>query len=72
VYSLRNAVSDKSNLGGRLKQEDKDAILNAVNNALSWLNVNEAWTAEEYRAKKVEVEAVAQPIIRKVYGRDEL
>ena len=67
AYSLKNQLSDDEKLGGKLSPDDKEQITAAVDEAIEWLDSNPDAETDEYRAKKKEVEEVANPIISKLY-----
>lgn len=69
AYSLKNQLSDKEKLGGKLSDDDKTKIEDAVNESIKWLEAN-AETAEvsEIQNKKKELEEATQPIIAKLYA----
>lgn len=66
-YSLKSQVDDEEKLGGKLSQEDKEKIIEAVEEKLKWLGENEDVAAEAYTAAKKEIEDIAQPIIAAIY-----
>lgn len=67
VYSLKNQISDKSKLGGKLSEDDKEALEKAVKEGIDWLESNQNAEKSEYEDKRKEVEEVANPIISKIY-----
>lgn len=67
AYSLKNQVNDKEKLGSKLSDEEKTAILQAVDGAIEWLDSHPEAETEEYQAKKKEVEEVVNPIVSKLY-----
>jgi len=69
AYSLKNQIGDKDKLGGKLSDDDKSKIEEAVNESIKWLEAN-AETAEvsEIQSKKKELEDTTQPIIAKLYA----
>ncbi len=67
AYSLKNQLSDKEKLGGKLSEEEKTEILTAIDGAIEWLDSNPDAETEEYQAKKKEVEEIVTPIITKLY-----
>jgi len=67
AYSLKNQVSDKEKLGGKLSDEDKEAINTAVEETISWLDDNSDADKEDYEAQKKKLEEVVHPIVSKVY-----
>ena len=68
-YNLKNQLEDEEKgIANKLGDEDKDALTEAVNAALEWLESNQDAEAEEYKDKLKEVEKVSNPIMAKVYG----
>jgi len=70
-YSLKRQVEDKEQLGGKISEEDKEKILEIVDNKLSWLKENEEASAEEMKSAKKDIEDIAQPIIASLYQNQE-
>jgi endoplasmic reticulum chaperone BiP len=68
AYSLRNQINDKEKLGAKLSEEDKEALETAVNEAIDWLDEHKDADKEQYQEKQKELEAVANPILQKVYA----
>jgi len=58
---------DDAQLKEKFEDADKQALESAVSSALSWLDGNHNAQKEEFEAKQKEVEAVANPIMMKVY-----
>ncbi|TPX65598.1 hypothetical protein SpCBS45565_g05072 [Spizellomyces sp. 'palustris'] len=68
VYSLKNQLSDDSQLGGKLEGDDKKQIQDALKKAQDWLEANGATaTKEDLDEQKSELEAVVNPITAKLY-----
>jgi len=67
AYSLKNTVGD-SEKNAKMSSEDKSAIEDAVEEVTSWLDDHQEVEAEEYEAKQKELEQVANPIMKKMYG----
>ncbi|PIC18602.1 hypothetical protein B9Z55_024438 [Caenorhabditis nigoni] len=67
AYSLKNQVGDKEKLGGKLDEDDKKTIEEAVDEAISWLGSNADASAEELKEQKKELESKVQPIVSKLY-----
>ena len=67
AYSLKNQLSDKEKLGGKLSDEDKEKIEEIVNEKIAWLEENSEAEAEDLQAQKKEMEEIVQPIIAKLY-----
>jgi heat shock protein 5 len=67
AYSLKNQLSDKEKLGGKLTGEDKETVEKAVEEAITWMESNTEASTEELQEKKKELEGTVQPIISKLY-----
>lgn len=65
-FTMRNTL-DEEKLKEKFGEGDKEAIEKAVSEALDWLDKNQLAEKEEFAAKQKEVEAVANPIMMKVY-----
>merc|ERR1712088_855466 len=70
-YSLKRQVEDREQLGGKISEEDKEKILEIVEDKLSWLKENEEESAEEMKSAKKDIEDIAQPIIASLYQNQE-
>jgi heat shock protein 5 len=69
AFSLKNQVNDKEGLGGKIADDEKKTILDAVKEATEWLEENAATaTAEDYDEQKEKLSQVAYPITSKMYG----
>jgi heat shock protein 5 len=71
AYSMKNQVNDKEKLGGKLSEEDKEAITTACDDAISWLDSNQDADAEALQEKKKELEEVIHPITSNAAGGEE-
>merc|ERR1712083_1105014 len=67
AYSLKNQLSDKEKLGGKLSDEETAKIEEVINEKISWLEENQDASAEDLKAQKKEMEDIVQPIIAKLY-----
>ena len=67
AYTLKNQVNDKEKLGGKISDEDKEKIIEIVDEKLKWLGEHEEATKDEFDAAKKEIEDVANPIITPIY-----
>merc|ERR1712139_613162 len=65
-FNLRNSMDD-ANLKDKFEGDDKEKVEAAVKDALDWLEKNQLAEKEEFDAKQKEVEAVANPIMQKLY-----
>lgn len=53
-YTVKNSVNDEK-LKDKFSEEDKKAVLDAVNAGTSWLESNQEAPAEAYEAKQKEI-----------------
>ncbi|KAI1826731.1 heat shock protein 70 family [Xylaria intraflava] len=68
AFSLKNQVNDEDGLGGKIDEEDKEAILDAVKETTDWLEENAGTaTAEDFEEQKEKLSGVAYPITSKMY-----
>merc|ERR1712226_5490 len=67
AYSLKNQLSDKEKLGGKLSDEETAKIEEVINEKIAWLEEIQDADAEEMKAQKKEMEDIVQPIIAKLY-----
>ncbi|KAF2860610.1 immunoglobulin heavy chain-binding protein, KAR2 [Piedraia hortae CBS 480.64] len=69
AFSLKNQVNDAEGLGGKIEEDDKEAILEAVKEAQDWLEENaQSADAEAFEEQKQKLSDVAHPITSKLYG----
>jgi len=70
AYNMRNQIEDKEKLGGKISDEDKSTIEEAVKETLEWLDENSASASkEEFDAKLKEIESITNPIVSKLYAQ---
>lgn len=67
AYSLKNTISD-SKVEGKLSEDDKKTLTDAINKTVEFLDANQAATKEEYESEQKELEAVANPLMQKLYA----
>ncbi|KAJ7460056.1 heat shock protein 70 kDa, partial [Mycena galericulata] len=67
AYNLRNSINDDE-LADKFEPADKRKLERAVNDAIIWLDASQEGSKEEYEEKQKELEAVANPIMQKVYS----
>jgi heat shock protein 5 len=67
AYSLRNQINDKEKLGGKLSDDDKKTVEDAVKEAIEFLDENPNAEKEEYEEAKNKLQSVTNPIVSKVY-----
>jgi heat shock protein 5 len=68
TYSLKNQIGDKEKLGGKLSDDDKKTIEEAVDETISWLDSNKDASVDDLKDQKKDLEAKVQPIISKLYA----
>jgi len=64
AYSLKRQVDEL-----KIEDDDKEAIVNIVEDKLNWLSENQEGSTEEFKQAKKAIEEVAQPIIAKMYQK---
>jgi len=67
AYNMRNQINDEEKLGGKLDEEDKNTIEEAVKEVIEWLDENKDADKEAYQEKQKELEGKTNPIVTKVY-----
>jgi heat shock protein 5 len=68
VYSLKNQLSDKEKLGGKLSPEEKETITSAVEEKIKWLESNgSSAEVDELKEQKKALEEIVNPIMTKFY-----
>merc|ERR1712070_629455 len=65
AYSLKNTLSDDK---FTLETADKEALQQACDGAIEWLDRNQTAEKEEFEDKQKELEGVANPIMQKAYS----
>ncbi|MES1916625.1 MAG: hypothetical protein MHM6MM_008431 [Cercozoa sp. M6MM] len=68
IYGTKSQVNDEDKLGGKLSDDDKEEILEALNEAEEWLADNADADAEDLEDKLKELQDVVQPITSEIYG----
>ncbi|PGH09182.1 chaperone DnaK [Blastomyces parvus] len=69
VFSLKNQVQDTEGLGGKIEEDDKETLMEAIKEATDWLDENAATaTTEDFEEQKEKLSTVAYPITSKLYG----
>jgi heat shock protein 5 len=67
VYSLKNQISDKEKLGGKLSEDEKTTITEAIEEKIKWLEGNAEAEVEDFKTQKKELEEIVHPIMSKFY-----
>lgn len=65
LYNLKNSINDS--LRDKLSEEDKSTLSKTIDDALVWLEDHPAAEKDEYDDKQKEVEAIANPILKRAY-----
>ncbi|PLW53108.1 hypothetical protein PCANC_05783 [Puccinia coronata f. sp. avenae] len=65
-YNLRNSI--EGDLKDKLEADDKAKLEKEINETISWLDASQEASKEEYDERQKALEAVANPIMMKVYG----
>ncbi|EPY50849.1 heat shock protein BiP [Schizosaccharomyces cryophilus OY26] len=69
VYGLKTQFTDKEQLGGKVNDEDKQAVLDAVEDVIEWLEVEGADASkDEIDDQRQKVDTVVHPITQKLYS----
>ncbi|KAH8601109.1 putative 78 kDa glucose-regulated protein like protein [Bisporella sp. PMI_857] len=69
AFSLKNQINDEEGLGGKVDEDDKETLLDAVKETTEWLEANGATaTAEDFEEQKEKLSNVAYPITSKLYS----
>ena len=67
AFSLKNQVNDDEGLGGKIDEDDKETLLEAVKEAQDWLEENaQTAVAEDFEEQKQKLSDVAYPITSKL------
>jgi len=64
---MRNTVEDKEKLANKIDEDDKEKILDALQEAQEWLNSNEDADKEDLESHLKDLQSICDPIIAKVY-----
>jgi len=66
AYSLRNTLNEES-IKDKIDAADKTKLEGAINEMISWLDSNQTASTEEFEGRQKDLEAVASPIMMKIY-----
>ena len=67
AYSLKAQLGDQEKLGGKVSEDEKAKMEEAIKVATDFVDNNPNASVEEFEAAKKELESVVQPIISKLY-----
>ena len=69
LYNLKNTIEDEEKgIADKIDEDEKASLVSMIDEALDWLEENPEAETDEFADKQKEVEAVANPIMKKVYG----
>ena len=66
-YSLKSSI-EGDEVKDKIAEEDKSALLSAINETTSWLDANQTAEKEEFEEKQKALEGIAMPILQKMAG----
>jgi endoplasmic reticulum chaperone BiP len=69
AYSLKTQLNDKEKLGGKLSDDDKKTVENAVETQIKWLEANADADTSQLKEHKKQLEDIVTPIMTKLYGQ---
>jgi len=70
AYNMKNTLSDEEKgIKDKIDEDDAEALDEAVQETLDWLDENQEAELEEYQEKQKELEGIVNPIMQKVYAQ---
>jgi heat shock protein 5 len=67
AYSMRNTITDEEKLGGKIEDDDKETIEEAITETIDWLDENPEAEKDDYAEKLTELEEICNPIVEPLY-----
>lgn len=67
AYQFKSSVNDEK-IASKLDTADKDTIMNACDDVISWLDANNDADKDAFEQKTTELESVCHPIMQKLYA----
>lgn len=68
AFSLKNQANDDEGLGGKIDEDDKESLIEAIKETVDWLEENaQTATTEDFDEQKQKLSDVAYPITSKLY-----
>merc|ERR1711991_1009186 len=67
AFQIRNSINDEK-LAGKLSEDDKSKINDAISSTTSWLDSNQNAEKEEFEAKQKELEGICLHILQSMGG----
>merc|ERR1719342_1967505 len=66
-FQIKSSL-EEPNLKDKIPEADKTAVLNKVNETVSWLDGNQTAETDEFKDKQKELESVVNPVMQKLYS----
>jgi L1 cell adhesion molecule like protein len=66
VYSVKSSLRDEK-ISSLIDASDKSKLESVINEATTWLEVNQLASVDEFESKRKEVEDIVMPIMSKIY-----
>ena len=66
-FQIKSSL-EEPNLKDKIPEADKTAVLNKVNETVSWLDGNQTADTDEFKDKQKELESVVNPVMQKLYS----
>jgi heat shock 70kDa protein 1/2/6/8 len=66
AYSLRNTLNEEQ-IKDKVDAADKEKLESAIKDIIDFLDTNQTASADEYEGRQKELEAIASPIMMKIY-----
>jgi heat shock protein 5 len=67
AFQIRNVINDEEKFAGKISDEDKTTLENAIKDTFEWLEQNRNAEKEDYDSQYKQLEQIAQPIFSKLY-----
>jgi len=67
IYSMKNTINDESKVGGKISDEDKQTITEALNEANEWMDDNQDADKDQLEERLKQLQGVCNPIISQLY-----
>ena len=65
-FDVKATVEDEK-VKDKVSEEDRRKVINACNETIKWLDMNQLAEKEEFQHKQKEMESLVNPIVRKMY-----
>merc|ERR1711997_849799 len=66
AYSTKNQANDAEKLGGKLTEEEKETVISACDDVISWLDSNAEAETQAFKDKTAELQETLKPIMERV------